>query len=204
MVRRLHTGGSPLNRICVFCGSNPGSSPDFIAAARALAAALVDRNLALVYGGGRVGLMGAVADEVLRLGGSAVGVIPRALWDREVGHAGLTELHVVESMHERKALMADLADGFIALPGGLGTIEEIFEIWTWSQLGIHAKPIGFLDVLDYYSPLMQFLDHGVDAGFVRPAHRAVAMVDTDPGKLLDRFATFTPPAVEKWISRDRA
>jgi uncharacterized protein (TIGR00730 family) len=156
-----------------------------------------------VYGGGRVGLMGVIADEVLRLGGSVTGIIPRALWDREVGHQGLTELHVVETMHERKAMMADLAGGFIALPGGLGTIEEIFEIWTWGQLGIHAKPIGFLNVLGYYTPLMEFLDHAVDAGFVRPQHRAVAIVDDDPRALLERFSMFTPPAVEKWIDRAR-
>ena len=148
--------------------------------------------------------MGTVADEMLRLGGSVTGVIPRTLWDREVGHAGLTELHVVETMHERKALMADLSDGFIALPGGLGTIEEIFEIWTWGQLGIHRKPIGFLNVLDYYSPLMEFLDHAVSAGFIRPQHRAVAIVDTDARSMLSRFASFTPPAVEKWIDRARS
>lgn len=163
----------------------------------------MEQELALVYGGGRVGLMGVVADEVLRRGGTAIGVIPRALRDREVGHTGLTELHVVETMHERKAMMADLADAFVALPGGLGTIEEIFEIWTWGQLGIHAKPIGFLNVADYYSPLMQFLDHAVTAGFVRPQHRDVAIVDTDPRALLARFTTFTPPLVEKWIDRAR-
>ncbi|MCU1349568.1 MAG: family Rossman fold protein [Acidobacteria bacterium] len=168
-----------------------------------MAAALVEANVGLVYGGGRVGLMGVVADEVLRLGGSATGVIPRTLWEREVGHNGLTELHVVETMHERKAMMAALSDGFIALPGGLGTIEEIFEIWTWGQLGIHAKPIGFLNVLDYYTPLMEFLDHAVDSGFIRPQHRAVAIVDDDPHALLERFAIFTPPLVEKWLTVER-
>jgi uncharacterized protein (TIGR00730 family) len=203
VVRRLHAGGPALNRICVFCGSNPGARREFAAVARATAAALVERQIGLVYGGGRVGLMGVIADEVLRLGGMVTGVIPRALWDREVGHAGLTELRVVETMHERKALMADLSDGFVAMPGGLGTIEEIFEIWTWAQLGIHRKPIGFLNVLDYYSPLMEFLDHAVGAGFVRPQHRAVAIVDSDPRAMLDRFAAFTPPVVEKWIDRAR-
>lgn len=188
----------------MFCGSNPGAQPEFADAARDVAAALVERELALVYGGGRVGLMGVIADEVLRRGGTAIGVIPRALRDREVGHTGLTELHVVETMHERKAMMADLADAFIAMPGGLGTIEEIFEIWTWGQLGIHSKPIGFLNVADYYSPLMQFLDHAVAAGFVRPQHRGVAMVDADPRSLLTRFASYTPPLVEKWIDRARS
>jgi uncharacterized protein (TIGR00730 family) len=173
----------------------------FAEAARAVAAALVERQLGLVYGGGRVGLMGVVADEVLRLGGRATGVIPRNLWEREVGHAGLTTLHIVETMHERKALMADLADGFIALPGGLGTFEEIFEVWTWGQLGIHAKPIGFLDAGGYYAPLFAFLDDAVRAGFLRPQHRGIAFIDADPRALLARFETYTPPAVEKWIDR---
>ena len=177
-----------MQRVCVFCGSNPGARPEYADAARDLAAALVRDNLALVYGGGRVGLMGVVADEVLRLGGQAIGVIPRALWQREVGHTGLSDIRIVETMHERKAMMADLSDAFIALPGGLGTIEEIVEIWTWAQLGIHTKPLGFLNVLDYYTPLMAFLDHAVNERFIREGMRRVAMVEESPVALLRRFA----------------
>ena len=140
---------------------------------------------------------------MLRAGGDVVGVIPRALWEREVGHTGLPDLRVVDSMHERKALMADLSDGFIALPGGLGTLEEIFEIWTWAQLGIHAKPIGFLNVLDYYTPLLAFLDHAASERFVRPQHRGAAVVESDVEVMLDRFARYEPPRVTKWLDRDR-
>ena len=192
-----------MRRVCVFCGSYSGVRPDYAAAARAMAASLVRSGLELVYGGGRVGLMGIVADEVLRLGGTAVGVIPQALVDREVGHDGLTEIHIVETMHVRKKLMADLSDAFVALPGGLGTIEEIFEIWTWAQLGMHQKPCGFLDVAGYYTPLAAFLDHGTREGFIRPQMRGAAIFESDPDALLRRFAGFTPPAVEKWIDRAR-
>jgi len=192
-----------MRRVCVFCGSYSGVRAEYAAAARAMAAALVRSGLELVYGGGRVGLMGVVADEILHLGGSAVGVIPRALREREVGHDGLTELHVVETMHERKAKMADLADAFIALPGGLGTIEEIFEIWTWAQLGMHQKPCGFLDVAGYYAPLAAFLDHATREGFIRPQLRGTAIFESDPDALLRRFAAYAPPAVEKWIDRAR-
>ena len=192
-----------MRRVCVFCGSFSGVRPEYAAAARAMAAALVRSGLELVYGGGRVGLMGIVADEVLRLGGRAVGVIPQALVDREVGHDGLTEIHIVETMHERKKLMADLADAFVALPGGLGTIEEIFEIWTWAQLGMHQKPCGFLDVAGYYAPLAAFLDHATREGFVRPQMRGTAIFESDPDALLRRFAGYAPPAVEKWIDRAR-
>lgn len=192
-----------MNRICIFCGSFSGVRREYAEAAARTAAALVNRGLTLVYGGGRVGLMGIVADEVLRLGGHAIGVIPQALREREVGHRGLSELHVVDTMHQRKAKMADLSDGFIALPGGLGTIEEIFEIWTWAQLGMHQKPCGFLDVSGYYAPLAEFLDHAMREGFVRPQMRAAAMFETDIDALLDRFASYAPPAVEKWIDRSR-
>jgi len=192
-----------MTRLCIFCGSYSGVRPEYAEAARATAAALVKRGIALVYGGGRVGLMGVVADEVLRLGGEAIGVIPHALREREVGHAGLSEMHVVNTMHERKSKMADLADGFIALPGGLGTIEEIFEIWTWAQLGMHAKPCGFLDAGGYYAPLAAFLDHAVSEGFVRPQMRAAAMFESDIDTLLQRFDAYVPPAVEKWIDRSR-
>lgn len=146
--------------------------------------------------------MGELADAALSEGGEVVGVIPRALWEREIGHRGLSQLHVVETMHERKALMAELSDAFIALPGGLGTLEEIFEIWTWAQLGLHRKPYGFLNVNGYYTPLVGFLDSAVAAGFIRPQHRAIAIVDSDANVLLDRFAAYEPPTVHKWIGRD--
>jgi hypothetical protein len=193
---------SLMQRICVFCGSNRGAREEYADAARALAGSLVRNDLTLVYGGGRVGLMGVIADEVLRLGGRAIGVIPRPLWDREVGHANLTEVRIVETMHERKATMADLSDGFIALPGGLGTLEEIFEIWTWAQLGMHAKPCGFLDVAGYYTPLMQFLDRAVSEAFMRPDMRAAAIVESDPDRMLARFREYVPPAVQRWIHRE--
>jgi uncharacterized protein (TIGR00730 family) len=189
-----------IGSVCVFCGSSAGNDPRFAEAANEFGALLAREGITLVYGGGHVGLMGILADAVLANGGKVTGVIPRALWDREVGHRNLTELHVVESMHERKALMASLADAFVALPGGLGTLEEIFEVWTWAQLGIHDKPVGFLDVDGFYAPLLAFLDHGVDAGFVRAPHRAMAIVDSDGVSLLQRMAEYEPPRVAKWIS----
>jgi uncharacterized protein (TIGR00730 family) len=192
-----------MQRICVFCGSHAGARDDYANAARDLAAALVRKKLTLVYGGGSVGLMGVVADEVLRLGGQAIGVIPRPLWQREVGHKTLTEVRIVETMHQRKQMMSDLADAFIALPGGLGTIEEIFEIWTWAQLGMHAKPVGFLNVAEYYTPLMMFLDHAVREHFIRPEIRAVATIEPTADALLQRFATYAPPDVMQWIDRDK-
>lgn len=191
-----------MKTVCVFCGSNCGARPEYASAARALAAGLVANGLGLVYGGGRVGLMGILADEVLRLGGRATGVIPRPLLDREVGHRGLTDLHVVTTMHERKAMMAELSDAFIALPGGLGTLEEIFEIWTWAQLGVHRKPCGFLDVAGYWQPLMGFLDQAVEEAFIRPATRAIAIVDDDPARLLLRLDENAAPPVQQWIERD--
>jgi uncharacterized protein (TIGR00730 family) len=181
-----------------------GNDPCFASAAREFGELLAKEGIALVYGGGHVGLMGVIADAVLANGGKAIGVIPRALWDREVGHRGLTELHIVETMHERKAMMASLADAFVALPGGLGTLEEIFEVWTWAQLGIHAKPLGFLDVAGFYGPLMGFLDGGVDAGFIRAQHRATALVDSDPVVLLRKVAGYEPPRVAKWITPQEA
>ena len=191
-----------IRRICVFCGSNTGSDPAYAEAARNLGRLFAHEGIALVYGGGSVGLMGEVANAVLQAGGEAIGVIPHALWAREVGHRGLTDLRIVETMHDRKALMADLADAFIALPGGLGTLEEIFEIWTWSQLGLHAKPVGFLDVNGFYTPLMQFLDRAARERFLKEAHRAIALIDADPERLLRRFDEWTPPRVEKWITRE--
>ena len=174
--------------ICVYCGSKRGRQEVYAAAARQLAQSLVERRLRLVFGGGSIGIMGVVADAVLALGGEVVGVIPRSLMRDEVVHTSLTELHVTESMHERKTVMADLADGFIALPGGLGTLEEMFEVWTWAQLGFHAKPCGLLNVDGYFDQLMQFLDHATAEEFVRPHHRSLLIAATEPGVLLERMA----------------
>lgn len=189
-----------IGSLCVFCGSNPGNDPIYADVARDFGALLATSKIALVYGGGHVGLMGIVADAVLAGGGKAIGVIPRMLWDREVGHRNLTELHIVETMHERKAMMAALSDAFVALPGGLGTLEEIFEVWTWAQLGIHHKPLGFLDANGFYAPLLSFLDRAVDAGFIREKYRSMAIVDVDPVSLLRRMSEYEPPVVEKWIT----
>jgi uncharacterized protein (TIGR00730 family) len=191
-----------IRRICVFCGSNRGSDPAYLDAARVLGQLFAREGVALVYGGGSVGLMGELADAVLQAGGEVIGVIPHALWAREVGHRGLTDLRIVDTMHERKAMMADLADAFIALPGGLGTLEEILEIWTWAQLGLHQKPVGFLDVNGFFASLMQFLDRAVSEQFLKPQHRAVALVERDPAVLLERFEKWRPPRVEKWITRE--
>ena len=191
-----------IRRVCVFCGSNSGKDPAYAEAARALGQLFAREGIALVYGGGSVGLMGELADAVLASGGEVIGVIPHALWAREVGHRGLTDLRIVETMHERKAMMADLADAFIALPGGLGTLEEIFEIWTWAQLGLHRKPLGFLDVNGFYAPLMEFLDRAVRSRFVRDEHRAIAMIARDPEALLKRFESWQPPQVQKWITKE--
>ena len=192
-----------MKRIAVFCGSNHGARPEYTDVARDLGWLLVREGITLVYGGGSVGLMGEIADAALAAGGEVIGVIPRPLWDREVGHRGLTDLRIVESMHERKALIAELSDGFLALPGGIGTFEEIFEIWTWAQLGMHRKPLGFLDVAGYYAPMAAFLDRAVVEGFLRAEQRAVAMFERDPEALLRRFAAYTPPNVKKWIDDAR-
>ncbi len=190
-----------MERVCVFCGSSAGSDPRYREMAERLGRTLARRGLALVYGGGSVGLMGAVADAVLAAGGEAIGVIPRALELRELAHPRLTKLHVVSSMHERKARMASLADAFVALPGGMGTLEEFAEIVTWAQLGLHARPCGLLDVAGYFAPLVSFFDHAVAEGFVRPDHRRIVLVGDDPDALLDAFARYEPPAVERWIDR---
>jgi len=171
--------------VCVFCGSAPGVSQEYTRATREFARAAVERGLRVVYGGASVGLMGVLADAVLAMNGEVVGVIPGALVDREIAHRGLTELCVVGTMHERKAMMAQLADAFVALPGGLGTLEELFEVWTWAQLGLHTKPCGLLNASGYYAPLIAFLDHARDEGFVRQALRAALVVDEDPRRLLD-------------------
>jgi uncharacterized protein (TIGR00730 family) len=170
--------------ICVYCGANAGVTRRYAEAARALGRAMVDNNLALVYGGGNVGLMGIIADEVLRVGGEVTGVIPTALVEREVGHTGLTRQFIVKDMHERKAMMASLADGFIAMPGGMGTLEELFEMLTWSQLGIHSKPVGLLNVDGFYDGLIGFIRHASGQGFIRPQHAELMMSSADPQALL--------------------
>jgi uncharacterized protein (TIGR00730 family) len=195
---------SALQRLCVYAGSNPGSRPDYAEAAAALARAMAARGIGLVYGGGKVGLMGVLADTILAEGGEAIGVIPQALVDREVGHGGLTELRVVASMHERKALMAELSGGFVAVPGGIGTLEELIEVFTWSQLGIHAKPCGVLDAIGFYSGLSGFLDHMVGEGFLRSQHRATLLSAPDPDTLLDRLEAWEPVRVSKWLDLERS
>ena len=176
-----------LRSVCVYCGSQDGRDPAHAEAARAMGDALVDRGLRLVFGGGHVGMMGQIADRVLERGGEAVGVIPRSLMRAEVAHDGLTELHVTEDMHQRKAMMADFSDAFVTLPGGLGTLEEIFETWTWRQLRYHDKPVGLLNVNGYYDGLIAWLDHAVAEGYARPPHRAMLHVETDPGALLEQL-----------------
>jgi uncharacterized protein (TIGR00730 family) len=192
----------PISRLCVFCGSNRGARPEFDQAARNLGMTLADEGIALVYGGGRVGLMGVLADAVLERGGEAIGVIPHALDTKELAHDGLTELHAVDSMHERKALMADLSDGFIALPGGLGTFEEFFEIVTWAQLGIHTKPCGLLNVAGYYDRLIAFLDDAVKERFIKPQHHELILVEHDQRRLLERMRRYSAPATERWVRRE--
>ncbi len=191
-----------ITSICVYCGSSAGRDEAYAASARELAESLVSRNIRLVYGGASIGVMGAVADHVMKLGGEVVGVIPKALAHKEVAHNNLTELHVTHSMHERKMLMAELADGFIALPGGIGTLEELFEIWTWAQLGFHQKPCGLLNVEGYYDALIRFLDHVMAEQFVKPHHRDMLIVETTPCALLDRYQCYQPPLVRHWVSKD--
>lgn len=196
----LHTPGAlPSMRICIFCGSSSGVRPEYAAAARDTGALLGRRGIGMVFGGGRVGLMGLAADAALAAGGEVVGVIPRTLVEREVAHQRLTAQHVVETMHERKALMAKLTDAFVALPGGAGTYEELFEIWTWAQLGIHRKPLGVLDVSGYFAPLLAMADHAVKEGFMRPEYRAMLQVARDPAELLDKLAAYRPPE-HKWAA----
>jgi uncharacterized protein (TIGR00730 family) len=191
-------------RVCVYAGSNPGIRPDYREAAAELAESMAARDVGLVYGGGKVGLMGVLADTILAAGGEAIGVMPQPLVDREIAHTGLTELKVVGSMHQRKALMAELADGFVAVPGGIGTLEELVEVFTWAQLGIHAKPCGVLDAAGFYTGLSGFLDHMVQEGFLRAENRARLVSDSDPGALLDRLEAWEPVSVPKWLDLDRA
>lgn len=183
----------------MFCGSSAGANPAYAAAARALGALLASRGIGLVYGGASIGLMGVVADSTLAGGGEVVGVIPGALASKEIAHAGLTRLEVVASMHERKARMAELADAFVALPGGMGTLEELSEVVTWAQLGIHRKPCALLDVAGYWRPLVAFLDRAVEERFLRAEHRALLLVEPDPAALLDAFAGWSPPLRSRWI-----
>ncbi len=191
-----------MKRICVFCGSSPGRRPEYRAAAEEMAAELVRRNIGLVYGGGNVGLMGILADAVLKAGGEGVGVIPEHLMVREVGHRGLTKLHVVHTMHERKALMADLSDAFVALPGGFGTLDEFCEVVTCTQLGLHAKPCGILNVLGFYSPLLRMFDHAVEERFLKPENRALVLARDQPADLLQALEEWRPVHIEKWLDRE--
>src|SRR5215472_8588938 len=189
-------------RICVFCGSSVGARPAYAAAAKELGELMARRGIGLVFGGGCIGLMGTIADAVLAGGGEAIGVIPAGLMQREIGHRGVTKLHVVETMHQRKALMADLSDAFIALPGGYGTLEEFAEILTWSQLGIQVKPCALLNIEGYWDGLLSFLDHAVGEDFVRPENRDMIVVGTGPEEILDKIQAWRPPAhVEKWLDR---
>ena len=190
-----------MHSICVFCGSNAGRVADYADAARALARAIAAQGLTLVYGGGNIGLMGVLAEAALAAGGRVVGVTPRRLLEKEVVHRGLTELRVVESMHERKALMAELSDAFIALPGGLGTFEETFEVLTWAQLGFHRKPCGLLNVAGFYDRLTAFLDHAVAERFLKAEHRDMVLVDSDPEALIAHLGSYRLPEVSKWIAR---
>ena len=189
-------------RICVFLGSSVGRGPVYAQAATRLGTLIARRGMGLVYGGGTVGLMGLLADAATAAGGEVIGVIPEALRAREHDHPGLTRLHVVRTMHERKAMMAGLSDGFVALPGGIGTFEELFEVWTWSQLGYHAKPCGLLNVGGFYDGMSGFIDHVVAEGFLKPEHRRMLIVERDAETMLDRLATYLAPPAEHWIGQD--
>lgn len=187
-----------MNRLCVYCGSSSGSSKVYLSAARELGKLLVQQEIGLVYGGSSLGIMGAIADTMLEGGGHVTGIIPNALHGKEIAHTGLTELHVVDSMHERKSLMAVLSDGFIAMPGGFGTLEEIIEVITWGQLGFHDKPCGLLNVAGYFDQLLAFLDHSQAQGFLHAEHRHMLLVADTPAGLFEQFAAYVPPRVDKW------
>ncbi len=190
-----------MRSLCIYCGSNPGADPAYAAATRALALACVERQIRIVYGGAAVGLMGLLADTAMQAGGEVVGIMPQSLIDREIGHRGLTELHVVASMHERKALMAELAEGFVALPGGIGTLEELIEVYTWHQLGLHRKPLGVLNVGGYYDALGAFLDQAVRSRFLRPEQRAVLIMESEPDALLDALDAPVAAPTSKWVEK---
>ena len=191
-----------MKKVCVFCGSSVGNKPEYAEAAVTLGGLLAKKKIGLVYGGGNVGLMGVIADAVLEAGGEVIGVIPHSLAQREIEHQGLTQLHVVDSMHTRKAMMAELADAFIAMPGGVGTFEEFFEAVTWTQLGLHRKPCGLLNVAGFYTPLAAFIDQAVSEGFIKPVHRASIVVDDNAERLLDTLAKVKLPDVPKWIEKE--
>lgn len=188
-----------MRNICVYCGASTGANPAYAEAARALGALIAARGKTLVFGGGHVGLMGVVAEGALSAGGEVIGVMPHALVARETAHTGLTTLHIVDTMHERKAMLAGLADGFIALPGGIGTLEELFETWTWAQLGVHTKPIGLLDVAGYWQPMVDLFAHMSREGFLRPFTHDLLMVDDDASRLIARMEAYEPPAVTRWV-----
>jgi uncharacterized protein (TIGR00730 family) len=190
---------SMFRTVCVFCAANSGTHPRYMERAAAMGRYLATTRRRLAYGGGRTGLMGALADAALEAGGEVIGVMPRHLVDREVAHSGLTELRIVASMHERKSLLAELSDGFLAMPGGLGTLEELFEIWTWGQLGLHRKPYGLLQVEGFYTPLLAFLDHAVATGFIRPENRALLVVHDDPAELIRRMEDARLPEIPRWL-----
>jgi uncharacterized protein (TIGR00730 family) len=190
-----------MKSVCVFCGSSPGAIPEYLDAASALGQVMAARGITLVYGGASVGVMGAVADSALAGGGKVIGVIPESLVSREVAHSGLPDLRVVGTMHQRKAMMSDLSEGFIALPGGIGTLEELFEVLSWAQLGIHGKPCAVLNVAGYYDRLLDFLDYTVSRGFVRQNQRELLLVDETPEALLDRMGAYHPPVREQWMGR---
>jgi hypothetical protein len=198
----MQTAARSLTSICVFCGSSVGARPEFAAAAAEVGQLLAERGIRLVYGAGNIGLMGVLADAALAAGGEVIGVIPQMLVDKELAHRGLADLRIVTSMHERKALMAELSDAFIALPGGLGTYEELCEVLTWAQLGLHHKPCGCLNVSSYFDPLNWLLDHGVAEGFIHPQHRKLLISAHDPAKLLALLEQRQPPRGEKWIGRE--
>jgi uncharacterized protein (TIGR00730 family) len=191
-----------MKRIAVFCGSSIGNQPAYAEAAVALGGVLAKRGIGLVYGGGNVGLMGVIAEAVLTAGGEVIGVIPQALADRELAHGGVTDLRIVDSMHTRKAMMAELSDAFIAMPGGVGTFEEFFEVVTWTQLGLHRKPCALLNVAGFYAPLAAFIDQAVSEGFIKPIHRQMIVVDDNPERLVDSLAAVQLPDVPKWIRRE--
>ncbi|HQU84895.1 MAG TPA: TIGR00730 family Rossman fold protein [Pyrinomonadaceae bacterium] len=191
-----------MKRICVFCGSNPGIDPIYLETAEKVGKFLGENGIELVFGGGRVGLMGRIADTVMANGGKVIGIIPKGLSDREVAHQGLTELKIVGSMHERKALMAELSDGFIALPGGVGTFEEFCEIVTWAQLGIHEKPCALMNVGGFYNAFIAMFDHSMNQGFIRPQHRELVLVDDKIEELYEKMRNFRPPTIEKWLDKE--
>jgi uncharacterized protein (TIGR00730 family) len=190
-----------MKSVCVYCGSSSGARPLYVEAARAFGRALVEHDLALIYGGGKVGLMGTIADTVMEAGGRAIGVIPELLVSKEIGHKGLTELHVVPDMHHRKKMMADLSDAFVAMPGGVGTLEELFEAYTWAQLGYHQKPVAVLNIDGFYDPLIAMLKHTVQEGFMRESYLDVLQFDSNPAELIGKLQRYQPILADKWVEK---